>query len=277
MSCVFLDIDGTLLDHDIGIQASTISAIHQAQANGHKICLATGRTKSEVDQAILDIGFDGYIYSCGSFVEVENTILFQHFMNIEDTLHILSLLHKYEIGFNLEGLHTSFLDEIAYSYFHDIFNHEDPTNSELAHQQMAIFHMVPFKKRKENDLRQVLKVAIFAHHHSVCCALQKELQPNLRLLLHSTQESKLINGEIFYHDISKATGMDHILQYFDIPLQRTIAIGDSMNDVDMIEHAQIGVAMGNACDELKRLSNIQTTSSKEDGIFHCFRRLHLIK
>ena len=51
-ACIFLDIDGTLLDHEIGIQESSRIAIAQAQANGHRVCLATGRPKPEVDDEI---------------------------------------------------------------------------------------------------------------------------------------------------------------------------------------------------------------------------------
>lgn len=68
-TCIFLDIDGTLLDHEIGIQESSRTAIAQAQANGHRVCLATGRPKTEMDEEILSIPFDGYIYSCGAMVE----------------------------------------------------------------------------------------------------------------------------------------------------------------------------------------------------------------
>lgn len=61
-TCIFLDIDGTLLDHEIGIQESSRTAIAQAQANGHRVCLATGRPKTEMDEEILAIPFDGYIF-----------------------------------------------------------------------------------------------------------------------------------------------------------------------------------------------------------------------
>ena len=75
-ACIFLDIDGTLLDHEIGIQESSRIAIAQAQANGHRVCLATGRPKPEVDDEIQAIPFDGCIYSCGAMVESHGKVLF---------------------------------------------------------------------------------------------------------------------------------------------------------------------------------------------------------
>ena len=91
-ACIFLDIDGTLLDHEIGIQESSRIAIAQAQANGHRVCLATGRPKPEVDDEIQAIPFDGCIYSCGAMVESHGKVLFYKPFSQELVLHMMHLL-----------------------------------------------------------------------------------------------------------------------------------------------------------------------------------------
>lgn len=276
MKCIFLDIDGTLLDHEVGIQPSTIHAIKQAQANGHKVCIATGRAKPEVDKSILDIGFDGYIYSCGCLVEVDDTILFKQYMDLHDTKKLIELLHKHHIGFNLEGIYASFLDDIGYSFFQNLFVAEHQVNSEFARQQMASYHMNSYNDIKQSDLYQIVKVATFAHEQEACIAFQNELPSHLRFLLHGTQDSSLINGEILPCDISKATGMEYLLHYYKIPLADSFAIGDSVNDIDMIVHANTGIAMENAHEALKRRSDDITTSSKNDGIYNSFHKYNLL-
>ena len=105
-ACIFLDIDGTLLDHEIGIQESSRIAIAQAQANGHRVCLATGRPKPEVDDEIQAIPFDGCIYSCGAMVESHGKVLFYKPFSQELVLHMMHLLQAHAIGFNLEGSRT---------------------------------------------------------------------------------------------------------------------------------------------------------------------------
>ena len=70
--------------------------------------------------------------------------------------------------------------------------------------------------------------------------------------------------------------MDCLLSHFQISLEASIAIGDSLNDAEMIRHCSIGVAMGNACEELKLISDMITTTSKEDGIYNCLKKLKLI-
>ena len=66
----FLDIDGTILDHDGSIPASTVRAIRAARANGHLVFLASGRTPTEVEPRLVEIGFDGAILGAGAYAWV---------------------------------------------------------------------------------------------------------------------------------------------------------------------------------------------------------------
>ena len=67
-----------------------------------------------------------------------------------------------------------------------------------------------------------------------------------------------------------------MLDYFKGSIEDTIALGDSTNDLAMIEHAQIGVAMGNASEELKEKADYITKDVDDDGLYHAFQMLHLI-
>ena len=66
----FLDIDGTIIDHNGEIPESTIRAIREARSNGHLVYLASGRTPTEVEPRLIDIGFDGAILGAGAYVWV---------------------------------------------------------------------------------------------------------------------------------------------------------------------------------------------------------------
>lgn len=227
-ACIFLDIDGTLLDHEIGIQESSRIAIAQAQANGHRVCLATGRPKPEVDDEIQAIPFDGCIYSCGAMVESHGKVLFYK-----------------------------------------------PFSQELARQYMAAVRMHPLQEVKETDTLQIMKIATFINEDSLLQEFDRQLPAQLKHIHHGFHEG-CTNGEIYHHTITKATGIDCLLSHFEIPLEASIAIGDSLNDAEMIRHSNLGVAMGNACEELKLISDMITTTSKEDGIYNCMKKLKLI-
>ena len=75
---------------------------------------------------------------------------------------------------------------------------------------------------------------------------------------------------------TKASGIDFIINKNNHPLEKVIAIGDSLNDYEMIVHAGIGVAMGNAVSELKEVADFITTSVDDDGLYNCFRKYKLI-
>ncbi|MCV4732003.1 HAD hydrolase family protein, partial [Escherichia coli] len=66
--------------------------------------------------------------------------------------------------------------------------------------------------------------------------------------------------------IHKAFGLQRVAEYYQIPQERVIAFGDEDNDLEMIEWAGYGIAMGNAIEPLKQVANDVTKTNEEDGI-----------
>ena len=75
---------------------------------------------------------------------------------------------------------------------------------------------------------------------------------------------------------SKQLGMDKIMERFGITLEETMAFGDGGNDISMLRHAGIGIAMGNANDTVKASANYVTDSVDEDGIWNALKHFNLI-
>ena len=77
----------------------------------------------------------------------------------------------------------------------------------------------------------------------------------------------LMNAFEFYSPtISKATGIQKVLDYYHLDQDDTYAFGDGENDLEMIDFCRVGVAMGNACDVLKEKANIVCKSIVDDGL-----------
>ena len=88
-------------------------------------------------------------------------------------------------------------------------------------------------------------------------------------------------GMINHYDVvkkgeNKKKSLIYLCEKLNIIKEEIIAVGDGVNDIEMIEYAEIGVAMGNACDELKKIADIVTTSVVEDGIKEVFEKLKII-
>ena len=75
---------------------------------------------------------------------------------------------------------------------------------------------------------------------------------------------------------TKQNGIDQIIRHFGIKLEETMAFGDGGNDISMLRHAGIGVAMGNANDDVKAASNYTTTSVDEDGIANALKYFGIV-
>ena len=75
---------------------------------------------------------------------------------------------------------------------------------------------------------------------------------------------------------SKGSGIRKVCELFGIPISDTIAFGDSVNDLDMLETAGIGVAMGNGTDAAKQAADYVTTDMFDDGIWNACEALGLI-
>ena len=77
--------------------------------------------------------------------------------------------------------------------------------------------------------------------------------------------------------ISKANGIDEVCKRYSILQSETMGIGDGENDIGMLQHCAIGIAMGNAIDELKAQADYVTTSVDDDGILHALKHFHVIQ
>jgi hydroxymethylpyrimidine pyrophosphatase-like HAD family hydrolase len=76
--------------------------------------------------------------------------------------------------------------------------------------------------------------------------------------------------------ISKAGSLQTICDILNIKREEVIAFGDAQNDISMIEFAGMGVAMGNACEELKAAADEITLSNNDDGIAHTLEKYYKI-
>lgn len=93
--------------------------------------------------------------------------------------------------------------------------------------------------------------------------------------LHFTRATPFVS-EAIMKGSHKAAGMKHVSDYFGLPLENSIAFGDSLNDLEMLEFAETGVAMGNGREELKEVADYITADVEEAGIYKGLKQLELI-
>lgn len=218
---IFLDVDATLYSKEQRlVPESTIKAIHEAQENGHKVLINTGRPLVYFEKEILDIGCDGYLCSNGVHILLDGETIYHKTVPETVVEQIKRICEENNIYGTFEGEKCS--------YFRD--------------------HNVDF------------------HPHYGFMITAFDLAP---YMAHEFTWEHVENPD-------KGTGLTYVADHLNISTDDCYAFGDSNNDISMFKAAGHGIAMGNACDELKEIAEYVTDSVNDDGIYHAFKHYHLI-
>ena len=270
---VFLDIDGTLVGYDSKIPESALKALNQAKANGHKIIISSGRAYCMIYKELLSaIQFDGIISSGGACVMVDGKVIFESYIEDENLEFVIDYFRANGITYLLMSKDDIYAEPVFNKYVlpgmikagynKDLVEQAYGTNIEVEDiktvkggNKLAYFTS-PFKPDKiASDLDGRFYVVDFS--------------------VGKTEESNFF-GEMNNGGVNKALGIDEYLKYVGGSIEDTIAIGDSANDLEMLEHAAISVAMGNGTDAAKNAADFVTDDVDKDGIYNAFLKLGLI-
>lgn len=272
---IFVDIDGTLLSNRIGIPDSAILAIREARKKGHKVFICTGRSKSEISDSLLDIGFDGCIYSSGAVIEIDDRLILLKQISSNNIEFVMSFTKERNLGCVLEGYYASYLNPVSEKYFSNLSEKEYSAHSQNPNSFMDANKFLSTSEYNKNT-SIINKISLFSNSINSYKDLSKLLKSDLKMIIHEDNSPDILHAEITLTDISKATGIDYILEYYSDTIESTICFGDSLNDLEMIQHCKIGIAMGNGIDRLKKIADDITDSVDNDGLFNGFKKYKLI-
>ena len=275
---IFLDIDGTLCLEDGSILESSVYACTKARARGHRIFLCTGRSKPEIFDNILEIGFDGIIGTGGAYIEVDEEVLFQKMLTFEQSKHAVDYFGKKGIPFFLEcdsGLYASkdflpTLEKIIYL---------NTSKEELDQiKQRGEYHpFLQLMKSGENLYRDdVNKISFFDNNNVDFEEIKKEFEKDFQVIHGSVELFGPNSGEVGVLGINKASAIVYLLKHIGEDAKDCYAIGDGRNDIEMFEHCARSIAMGNAHPDLKMRAEHIVSSNNENGVYEAFDYLGLL-
>ena len=140
---------------------------------------------------------------------------------------------------------------------------------------MAKNNCFPFEDMKEEDLKEVVKISIFTKNKESCEKLFQKIPESLTGFMYKNKHLNLYNGEISIKGITKATGLKKITTYLNKNIKDTITIGDSLNDLDILQEAGLSICMGNGADECKEIANFTTKHISDDGLAYALKHFNL--
>ncbi|MGN1344593.1 MAG: HAD-IIB family hydrolase [Traorella sp.] len=272
---IFSDVDGTLFSHSQAcIPTSAINMIQQVRKMGHKVFISTGRGIHMLAYDDYKIDVDGYILCNGSHILIDGHN-FYNFMDPDDLKKILDVLIQHKIGFLLEGKETNYLFENGFDVIRDFerkcINCLD-LSDERTDESLASHHVINFNCFN-GDYHEFLKLNVYFHNHDEVDLVLSQLGSHLHAIYDSKDSAPIKSIEIIAKGNSKAVGIDKILAYYHHPLSLTIALGDGKNDLEMIQHVAIGIAMGNGCDILKENADFISKDIDENGFEYALRKV----
>ena len=276
---VFLDIDGTLcLDDAITVPQSAINACIQARKNGHKLYLCTGRSKPEIFPHILEIGFDGVIGAGGGFCEHDGEMVFHKHVSKDQLKHAVDFFHTHTIAYYLEsngGLYgavdcVSTLKKLIYG---DL----DEEALECAYQKEPHAFIRALKDGNVVKYpKEVNKICFLGNDKIPFEIIEKEFKDEFEVIHCTVPIFGKNSGELAIAGVNKANAIETLLEHLNVERKNTIAIGDGLNDLEMVTYCNVGIAMGNAKQCLKDVAVDITARHDEDGIYKAFQKYGLI-
>ncbi|MDQ0207940.1 Cof-type HAD-IIB family hydrolase [Alkalicoccobacillus murimartini] len=253
---IALDLDGTLLTDSKQISERSKQAIVKARADGHLVAISTGRPVRASIQYYRELGLDTPMVNFnGAFVHHPDQSAFGAYHTPLDLKTAKTVIETCE-AFNVSNIMVEVIDDFYLRYKDELF-----VEAFTAGQNPIDY----------GNLLTLLKDA----PTSVLIHPQENQSDSLRYLLdqsHAEVIEQRVWGapwsiiEIIRAGVNKAVGLKRIADYYGIPQERIIAFGDEDNDLEMLEYAGQGVAMGNAISELKTTANFVTGSNENDGI-----------
>lgn len=275
---VFIDIDGTLLTENGIIPESAQQACRQARENGHLLYLCTGRSKAEIYDSIWNIGFDGLIGAAGGYVENGNEMLYHKKVTPEDAKHLVDYFHANEVDFILESntaLYGSrnLQPHLERRIYGDLLN--DPAAQERKRLSPHPYIATLTYGNEELYLDDVNKIC-FLESSLPFHQIREALEGRFTALQSSIPLFGENSGELMIPGVHKASAIADVLKHLNISREDSMALGDGLNDLEMLEYVQVGVAMGNAREQLKEIADDITDHIEEDGLYNCFLKYGLI-
>ncbi|ERI03925.1 Cof-type HAD-IIB family hydrolase [Aneurinibacillus aneurinilyticus] len=261
---IAIDMDDTLLTDDLTITPGTSDAIKQAIEAGVVVTLATGRMfpsalpfASQLELNVPLVTYQGAIVKDTK----GETVMYERLVTPDISRRVIDIARTKNIHLQV------YQDDILYS----------PEDNDKIRQYVKIAG-VPYTV--ESDLhrlaeRDCIKLLYF-DEPKVLDELAEELRAEFGETAHITK-SKPYFLEVMHPEANKGSAVLHFAKTLGIDRSEIIGIGDSYNDLDLIETAGLGVAMGNAPEAIKQIADYITFSNNEEGVRHVIEKFVLQK
>lgn len=272
MKYLFFDIDGTLYSHNTGLVPSAVRAIQETRARGNKCFLATGRHLGSL-HSVEGLEMDGVIYCNGGGIMLDGEIVEKQPIPHDMLSRTVYAFEEREGGYSLMTHDRSFVNDLEVRRRKRASaSGKEPRDFDTIVRELGL---VPFTEYRNDE---ILKIDIGFASEEIMDDFLKVMDPGLKLASTAGYNISLgkRSGEITRADVSKGTAIEHLVKRLGGSMADTYAFGDSNNDLEMLQMANTGIAMGNGFAEVKLAADYITRDIDDDGIAFAMHHFGLI-
>ncbi|HHT65473.1 MAG: Cof-type HAD-IIB family hydrolase [Caldicoprobacterales bacterium] len=261
---IAIDLDDSLLGNDLKISEANRKALFAARKKGVHITIATGRM---LDSALpyiheLNISIPVITYQ-GAYLKDTQTgdTLIKKSVPMDYTQKIIEECKKQNLHLQVYNESTYFFEKE--NYYSRLYHKATGIQGEEAKDLIGVLQEEPIKLIIIDEQQKIARLSQY---------FEEQFGDVLQVLI-----SKPIYLEFTNKEATKGNALAKLGEMLEIPREEIIAIGDSYNDISMIEYAGLGIAMGNAPDHVKSYAQYVTKGNDESGIADAIRRFILNK
>ncbi|MEG0552529.1 MAG: sugar-phosphatase [Carnobacterium sp.] len=264
---IAIDLDGTLLTNEKKISSKVKETLAKVKEQGVKVVICTGRPLPGVTGFLKELNLeeagDYAITYNGALVQKTNdgTAIAQHTMSFDDFLVVEAMSKKI-------GVHCQTLDEKA------IYTTNKDISPYTVRESSLVNMPIKYRSVEEMDPNLIISKMMMIDEPDVLDAGIAKIPTSFH------EKYTVLKSEAFYLEVlnksaSKGQALKDLSDILSIPKENIMAIGDNENDRDMLVFAGIGVAMANAVEGIKAISDYITDSNELDGVATVIEKLVL--
>lgn len=256
---LFLDIDGTILQHDNTYTPSTKEAILQLKDKGLEIFIATGRPLHEVKELAEELRINSFIGYNGAYAVSHNKTILDEPMKAEHIARFLEIAKEYNH------------EMILYTTEKNYFTSFDHPLVELFRDNFQLRKNYLFSQEAIDKILGISVINVKPSEYKFY-----EIDENIQLSKVFVEGKEFHAYDILRTNVNKGEAIKRVLNNLDIAKEQAIAFGDGLNDREMLEAVGESFAMGNAHPDLFKIAKHKTTTVSDSGIFNGLKSLGLV-
>ncbi|MDF2875922.1 MAG: yidA 1 [Sporomusa sp.] len=270
---VCIDVDGTLLNSKHKVTNRTKAILLQAHQQGIHIVISTGRMYTDAEYFSNLIGVKSpVIASNGAFIKEKDIdkVIYQDVLGESLSLELLEVFRKHRTKPYFCTPHKFYYGNAMFKLFYVASQILGTRSNKL--DMEYIFSWKQWQKILNKEKNNIVKCEIIYRDIALINELRTELKNIAQLEI---VDSSRYNIEITRKGVSKGNAVAMLAAFYGLKREEVLTIGDSENDLSMIEYAGLGIAMGNASETVKQKADYVTSSNDNEGVADAINRFIL--